>query len=252
MNTQFDTETLKAIIQEGRRQGFTDTFIADKLNIAVEEMAEHLEGKSTAQAIRGTKIISRRKNIEAMLATIGTDGIDDLIAEECRRGLTTRQIADKFHIPLNNAKFFALGHANTQLLKAGDRIRLLNPLMSYKYCNGTVIEQIDNFVTFRKDGYPPPTPDMYDYARASALRHEVELTDTPELLPDEATFDQYGYLAIPCELSPKGTQLRFYCPHCKRWHSHGLGDGYRCSHCTKRDSPLSAREVYYVFLKEQH
>lgn len=47
MNTQFDTETLKAIIQEGRRQGFPDTFIADKLNIAAEEVAAFIEGESS-------------------------------------------------------------------------------------------------------------------------------------------------------------------------------------------------------------
>lgn len=55
----YDTETLTAIIREGRKQGFDNAFIADKLGIAAEDVAKHIEGKSkkptqpeAAQAIR--------------------------------------------------------------------------------------------------------------------------------------------------------------------------------------------------------
>lgn len=48
--TTYDTETLKAIIQEGRRLGYDDTFIACKLNIAVEKITFHLESETTAPA----------------------------------------------------------------------------------------------------------------------------------------------------------------------------------------------------------
>jgi len=29
---------------------------------------------------------------------------------------------------------------------------------------------------------------------------------------------------------------RFYCETCRRWHSHGMGKGWRASHCPNRDS----------------
>lgn len=43
----YDTETLQAIIHEGRKQGFDNAFIADKLGICTEEVAAYAEGEST-------------------------------------------------------------------------------------------------------------------------------------------------------------------------------------------------------------
>lgn len=30
----------------------------------------------------------------------------------------------------------------------------------------------------------------------------------------------------------------FWCPFCKKWHTHGIGEGHRCAHCHHKDSPF--------------
>jgi hypothetical protein len=37
--------------------------------------------------------------------------------------------------------------------------------------------------------------------------------------------------------------MMFWCPFCKRWHYHGIGDGHRYAHCSV-DGPL--REHGYI------
>lgn len=200
---------------------------------------------------------SRTKTLETLWNAVGNDGLEALVAEGCRRGLTVSQIADKLNIPHDNARIFAVGHEPP--LKVGDRIRALVPSVFGWQGYGTVThDQIGNAVRFRVDGYPPDIigddEDAYQWFDGGAdfCRHEVELSDMPELLPEGATYNEYGILAIPCDLSPKGTQLVFYCPHCKQSHRHGVPGGYRASHCTKKDSPLNARGEYVVFQKVKH
>ena len=195
---------------------------------------------------------SRTKTIEALFGVIGIDGIDVLVAEGCRRGLSVRQIADRLNIPLDNAEFFAIGHERP--LKAGDRIRALVPLMSSWQGYGTVTrDQVGNGIEFRKDGYPPDIlegdeNDFQSFGGAGeAMRYEVELTTMPELLPAGTAYDGDGHLVVPCGLTQTGKQLEFYCPHCKQMHRHGNGGGHRVSHCIKQDSPL--RRGYYIVAK---
>jgi len=76
-----------------------------------------------------------------------------------------------------------------------------------------------------------------------------------ERLRGGATFTEDGYIAIPCDFSPSGKQIQFYCPHCKDTHRHGAeagGTGYRVPHCHKSDSPLKARGDYYIYPKAKH
>lgn len=94
-----------------------------------------------------------------------------------------------------------------------------------------------------------------DAGIVEAMRYEVELTDTPELLPEGASFDDEGCIAIPCDLSTSGKQIQFYCPHCKDTHRHGAeagGTGYRVPHCHKSDSPLKASGDYYIYPRAKH
>ncbi len=34
--------------------------------------------------------------------------------------------------------------------------------------------------------------------------------------------------------------MKFWCPWCKKWHLHGIGDGHRAEHCTVDNSPFKA------------
>jgi hypothetical protein len=105
-------------------------------------------------------------------------------------------------------------------------------------------------VRLKKDGTPPLTfgdeDGPYNIGIVEAMRYEVELTAAPELLPEGASFNADGCIVVPVEPTPTGRQLQFYCPHCRDWHRHGLGDGYRIAHCHKRDSPLLARGSIYL------
>jgi len=185
--------------------------------------------------------MTKNQTIDHLIETIRFEGIGALVREGLRRRMTVREIAKHLNIPQKNAEFFALGHENEFPLQPGERVRLLTN--SAGWCgNGTVIEHRHNSVRLRKDGTPPHG----DAGVVEAMRYEVELTNLQELLPEGATFNEDGYIAIPCELTPTGRQLRFYCPHCKDWHRHGLPGGYVGAHCYKRDSPLLARGSIYL------
>jgi hypothetical protein len=44
---------------------------------------------------------------------------------------------------------------------------------------------------------------------------------------------------ILCE--PAGAaSWRFWCPHCRKHHTHGAGEGHRVAHCTSPASPFKA------------
>lgn len=193
--------------------------------------------------------MTRNQTIERMFSTIGTDGILALVAEGQRRRMTTRAIAKHLNIPMSSAEFFALGHENEFPLNPGERVRMLADAMGW--CgNGTVIAQQydDEFIRLRKDGAPEKIGCI-----VSALRHEVVLTDMPELLPEGATFNDCGYLVVPCEPTPDGKHLHFYCPHCKKWHLHGIGNGgYVGANCQKHDSQLLARGSIFLLPKSVH
>jgi len=194
--------------------------------------------------------MNRIQTIEAMIETIGFDGLEALVAEGLRRRLNVREIARHLNIPLDKAKFFALGHEDEFPLHPGERIRALVPSAFGWQGFGTVIKHSGDLVRFSIDGYKPGTSDHNYFCR-----DQVELTTMPELLPEGATFDENDYIAIPCELSPSGMQIQFYCPHCKTTHRHNAelgGAGYRTPHCQKRDSPLWARSNYYIYPKSKH
>ena len=38
----------------------------------------------------------------------------------------------------------------------------------------------------------------------------------------------------------------FYCPFCKKEHTHGKGEGMRSSHCFNQKSPLFNKDYYLV------
>lgn len=193
---------------------------------------------------------SRTKTIEALLETVGMDGLQALVTEGLHRRMTVKAIARHLNIPLDNAEFFAIGHENEFPLKPGDRIRALVPSAFGWQGYGTVIQHSGDTVQFSIDGYKPGTHDHNYFCR-----DQVGLTTMPELLPEGATYDESEYIAIPCELSPSGKQIQFYCPHCKTTHRHGAelgGAGYRTPHCQKHDSPLWARGSYYIYPKSKH
>lgn len=135
-------------------------------------------------------------------------------------------------------------------LKPGDRVRLLSKSLGW-HGRGTVIRQEFDSVLIHKDGTPPHDSPVAAVP-VMAMRHEVALTDEPELLPEGAYFDENGALAIPCTLSPSGKQMSFYCPHCRDWHRHGTPAGYRGAHCSRRDSPLLARGDIFVFAQSEN
>jgi hypothetical protein len=193
--------------------------------------------------------MTKNQTIDHLIETIGFEGIGALVREGLRRRMTVREIAKHLNIPQDNAGFFAIGHENEFPLQPGERVRLLTN--SAGWCgNGTVIEHRHNGVRIKKDGTPPLTfgdeDGPYNIGIVEAMRYEVELTNLQELLPEGATYDENGYITIPCDLSPSGKQLRFYCPHCKDWHRHGIPGGYRGAHCHKSDSPLLARGNIYL------
>jgi|GEM_PF-2785383 len=35
-----------------------------------------------------------------------------------------------------------------------------------------------------------------------------------------------------------GYGMKFWCPYCKTWHLHGIGNGHRVEHCTAINSPF--------------
>jgi len=195
-------------------------------------------------------IMTKTQTIDHLYATIGFAGVDALVAEGIRRRMTVREISRHLNIPQANAGFFAIGHENEFPLQPGERVRLLKDVMGWRG-NGTVIEQLHNSVRLRKDG----APKHGDAGIVEAMRHEVELTNMQELLPEGATFNDDGCIAIPCDLSTSGKQIQFYCPHCKDTHRHGAeagGTGYRSPHCHKSDSPLKACGDYYIYPKAKH
>lgn len=194
--------------------------------------------------------MTKNQTIDHLYATIGFAGVDALVAEGMRRRMTVREIAQHLNIPQANAGFFALGHENEFPLQPGERIRALVPSAFGWKGYGTVIQHSGDLVQFSIDGYKPGT-NNHNYF----CRDQVELTTMLELLPEGATYDENDYIAIPCELSPSGKQIQFYCPHCKTTHRHGAelgGAGYRTPHCQKRDSPLWARGNYYIYPKSKH
>jgi hypothetical protein len=193
--------------------------------------------------------MTKNQTIDHLIETIGFEGIGALVREGLRRRMTVREIANHLNIPMKNAGSFALGHENEFQLQPGERVHLLTNSAGWRG-NGTVIEHRHNGVRIKKDGTPPLT-----FGIVEVMRHEVELTDTPELLPEGATYDKNGCIAIPCDFSPSGKQLQFYCPHCKTIHRHGAEDGgmgYRSPHCHKSDSPLKACGDYYIYPKAKH
>ena len=192
--------------------------------------------------------MTRTEHFDYLLDTIGFEGLQALVAEGLRRRMSVKQVAKHLNIPMENVDFFAIGCENLFPLRPGDRVRLLSDTMSCWRGNGRVIKQEFERVLIRKDGTPPHDSPVAAVA-AMAMRHEVALTDEPELLPDGAYYDENGALAIPCKLTPSGKQLTFYCPHCRDWHRHGIPAGYRVAHCSRRDSPLLARGDIYVFPK---
>lgn len=192
--------------------------------------------------------MTRNKTIERMFSTIGTDGILALVAEGRRRRMTIKEIARHLNIPLSNAEFFALGHKNEFPLNPGERVRMLANAMGWRG-NGAIIEHRHDSVCLRKDGVSKHG----DIGIVEAMRYEVELTDMPELLPEGAFFNEDNYLVVPCEPTPTKTQLQFYCPHCKTWHRHGMGNGGDVgAHCQKQDSPLLARGSIFLLPRTVH
>jgi hypothetical protein len=192
------------------------------------------------------KHMNRKQTIGHLFLTIGTEGIDVLIREGLRRGMSSVAIMNHLNVPTNTIENFFRRHETEFPLKPGDRVRALVNFMGWRG-NGTVIaeQDCDGLIRLKKDGAPEKMGCI-----VSALRQEIELTDTPELLPDGAAFNDCGYLEIPCDLSETGQHLEFYCPHCKATHRHGLPGGYVIAQCRKADSPLLARDS--IFLLTRH
>jgi hypothetical protein len=186
--------------------------------------------------------MTKNQTIDRLFETIGVKGIEALVREGIRRRMSVREIAKHLNIPLDNAGFFAIGHENEFPLEPGERVCPLPG--SRVWCgHGTVIEQCGESVKLRKDG----TAKNGDSGIITVMRAEVVLSDMPELLPEGATFNDVGYLVVPCKPTPDGMNLHFHCPHCKKWHLHGIGNGgYRVPHCQKQDSPLLARGSIYL------
>jgi hypothetical protein len=46
----------------------------------------------------------------------------------------------------------------------------------------------------------------------------------------------------------KNNEWRFYCPHCKKEHRHGIGLGHRIAHCSK--GPFK-KTGYFLILNEE-
>ena len=53
---------------------------------------------------------------------------------------------------------------------------------------------------------------------------------------------------------PWGDQLRFWCPFCREWHTHGKAEGHRIDHCYHGDhefykaipSPFHEKHGYFI------
>lgn len=60
----------------------------------------------------------------------------------------------------------------------------------------------------------------------------------------------YGAVApvIVCERTERG-DWRFWCPHCRRFHYHGVARGHRIAHCTDPRSPF--KETGYVLAERE-
>lgn len=182
------------------------------------------------------------RTFDHLLETIGHDGLTALVHEGLRRRMPVKAIAQHLNIPVGNAGFYAVGHENIFPLRPGERVRHLA-----KHWLGTVINQAGETVRILIDG----TPKTAEVGIVAVARHDLELTSEPELLPAGATFNEDGCLSIPCEVSPSGKQLEFYCPHCRSTHRHGNpihgGTSYRTPHCHKPGSPLNARgDIFLV------
>ena len=193
--------------------------------------------------------MTKTQTIDHLIETIGFEGLGALVREGLRRRMTVREIARHLNIPMDNAGFYAIGHENEFALEPGERVRLLTDSAGWRG-NGTVIEHRHDTVRIKKDGTPPLTfsdeDGLHTVGVVMASRHEVELTDKPELLPEGASFNDDGYIVVPVEPTPTGRQLQFYCPHCRTTHRHGLPEGYRVPHCHKPDSPLKVRGSIYL------
>jgi hypothetical protein len=72
---------------------------------------------------------------------------------------------------------------------------------------------------------------LAEYLRENAERQRPRSPGRPQELP-----------VMLCEEVPptrRGavTTWRFWCDYCRRWHSHGAGEGHRVAHCINQESP---------------
>lgn len=51
---------------------------------------------------------------------------------------------------------------------------------------------------------------------------------------------------ILCCVEEYSEFLSFYCEHCEKKHFHGIGDGFRFSHCINKNSPFFKKEYYLI------
>ena len=146
-------------------------------------------------------------------------------------------IADTFRDPVIARAVF-----HNCRIQIGDRVRLLVDGTIPRGSTGEVIAADERTVTFLQDGYDPK---IY-LGSCICTRWEVEKIDTPPMLPKGLSWDPHTYAPV-VPVQPAGDRVRFFCPHCNRWHYYPAA-GWATAKC--KSGPLYHRWGFKLVMSD--
>jgi hypothetical protein len=162
--------------------------------------------------------------ILALLIDGSNDYMREAIADTFRDTATARAVFNNYHINI------------------GDRVRLLVDGLVPRGTTGTVTAAGERSVTFLMDGYNP----TQDIGLGSCMKWEVEKINTPLLLPAGLSWCPETYAPV-VPVQSAGDRVRFFCPHCKRWHYYPT-TGWVTAKC--KSGPLYHRWGFKLVLSD--